>query len=859
MRISTLQSVYFLPLAKLLMEMPDELCFYEVRDKKNVIKPLRRFRFSRVQVSFAPMQGDSRVEIWLTLFGPQGEILDARGSYHLIVLNHQSIYINFSTHEGDIFLGIPDNSETFYSLFSIIREERRSSGGAAGLIKLLKELEEEAIGVDSQLLPLYTLRYHPVPILKLLKPEPERFMPHRIQLDFDYQSGERKFYQENPDARLIEVMGDEDFEEECRSLLQADPFLRTQELMMPPSFTFQEPDTTSWLKEKGKFYSTKGFKIYSQELKRFIDNTGTQVEMKVVSGQRWLEFHPQLKDPLTNELMNIKSIDMEEKVIYDENGKLHLIRPEDLKRLQNLEQYAEHQGRYFRVPSKNQFLICQLYDERMELIPQLKEDLALAEKFKNIKEISAEGPTPEINGDLRAYQSAGLQWLWFLHQYQLCGCLADDMGLGKTVQTLSLLMTLKSQKKLEASLLVAPVSAIPNWEMEIAKFTPDLTYQVHLGSSRHKKRDTSKDLLITSYATLRNDVDQFRNQEFDFIILDESQNIKNPDSQSTKAVKILKSHNRLALSGTPVENTSMELWSLFDFLLPGFLGTHAYFKQEWATPVEKENNQEKAETLKRMLYPFILRRKKEDVAKDLPEKAEMVEYLKMDETQAALYGQIAGMYRNKLARNIAVQGLEKSSMQILEGLLRLRQTCLFPGLVADQYEETPSVKFNHFRGMIQDIVAEDHKVLIFSQFVQVLERLKGYLQGAEIDFSYIDGSMQVNQRKKIVNNFQDDPNTKVFLLSLKAGGVALNLTAADYVILFDPWWNPAIEMQAIDRAHRIGQTRKVFIYRLVVRDTIEEKMLAFQNQKKDLVDKLITTEKSLFKNLTQEDILGLFQ
>ncbi|HLP47422.1 MAG TPA: DEAD/DEAH box helicase, partial [Candidatus Kapabacteria bacterium] len=458
------------------------------------------------------------------------------------------------------------------------------------------------------------------------------------------------------------------------------------------------------------------------------------------------------------------------------------------------------------------------------------------------------------------YQKEGFKWLHFLRDYGFSGCLADDMGLGKTVQTLALLQTLKDKNLLKTSLLVAPVSALPNWEMEIEKFTPGLRFYRHMGSKREK--DTVEwhkvDLVITSYATLRNDIDVFNRFEFDHIILDESQNIKNHSSQVSRAIKILKGNRRLALSGTPIENNTMELWSLFDFLMPGYLGTPHWFTQQFASAIERDKDSQRVDLLKKMIYPFILRRKKGEVEAELPEKTEIVSKLRMEDEQLKLYVETAKYYREELEKEMDEKGVSKSSIKILEGMLRLRQLCLFPRLMDEKFGWIPSAKFDHFTELMEDILAEDHKVLVFSQFVAVLKILKSYFDEAGMDYSYIDGATPIADRGRTVKEFQEDHKRRVFLLSLKAGGVALNLTAADYVVIFDPWWNPAVEAQAIDRSHRIGQTKKVLVYRMVMEGSIEEKMLQLQEEKRNLVENLITSDTKTFKNLKKEDILSLF-
>jgi non-specific serine/threonine protein kinase len=320
----------------------------------------------------------------------------------------------------------------------------------------------------------------------------------------------------------------------------------------------------------------------------------------------------------------------------------------------------------------------------------------------------------------------------------------------------------------------------------------------------------------------------------------------------------LKSKHRLALSGTPIENNTMELWSLFDFLMPGYLGTPRWFNHQFASAIEREKDDARIDLLKKMIYPFILRRKKSEVETELPEKTEIVTKLRMEDEQLKLYVETAKYYREELEKEIAEKGINKSSIKILEGMLRLRQLCLFPRLMNEKFAPIPSAKFDHFTELMEDILAEDHKVLIFSQFVEVLRILREYFDEAGMDYSYLDGSTSLNERGETIKEFQENKNRRVFLLSLKAGGVALNLTAADYVVIFDPWWNPAVENQAIDRSHRIGQTKKVLVYRMVMEGSIEEKMLQLQEEKRSLVENLIISDAKTFKNLKKEDILDLF-
>ena len=417
----------------------------------------------------------------------------------------------------------------------------------------------------------------------------------------------------------------------------------------------------------------------------------------------------------------------------------------------------------------------------------------------------------------------------------------------------------EKKKTLRPALLIVPVSTIPNWEQEIARFAGGMTFLRHIGQSRNVDENAirSHDVTITSYHTLRNDIAVFANIDFTYVILDEAQNIKNAATKAFKAVKTLKASHRLALSGTPVENSTGELWSLFDFLNPGLLGTKEHFSAVFAKPIEQYADAAAAAQLRSLVFPFILRRKKEMVARELPPKEEIIVYCEMDAKQKKVYDTFKKECRKKVEGIIADKGKERGALEIFEALLKLRQIALFPALASPQFKDVPSCKFELFTDMLDEIATEEHKVLVFSQFVRSLDFMKAHLKERKLDYAYIDGSTK--KRDVEIKKFQENGSVKVFLLSLKAGGVGINLTAADYVILFDPWWNPAVEAQAVDRAHRIGQKRKVTAYKLIVKDTVEEKILALQEKKRALVNDLITEEASFFKSLSGADIVDLFE
>lgn len=484
----------------------------------------------------------------------------------------------------------------------------------------------------------------------------------------------------------------------------------------------------------------------------------------------------------------------------------------------------------------------------------LSRKLARLNDFENI----ADTQMPvHFKGDLRSYQKAGYNWFSFLREYNFGGCLADDMGLGKTIQTLAMLQKIKEEDEQNAtkstSLIVMPTSLIYNWLNEAKKFTPKLKIHAHTGSSRNKdiSQFAKYDIIITTYGITRVDIDLLKDYYFNYIILDESQNIKNPSSKSFKAVRVLKSRHKLVLSGTPVENSVSDLWTQLTFLNPGLLGTQAFFNEEYVQAIEKRKDEEKARKLQAIIKPFVLRRTKEQVASELPAKTEQVFYCDMSEDQAAYYEKTKSAYRNDLLSSMDDGTYAKKQVQLLQGLTALRQLANHPVMI-DEHYTSDSGKFENVIHTLDNVLKGGHKVLIFSQFVKHLNIFKQYFDQESIPFSYLDGATK--NRGEIVAEFQENTELKVFLISIKAGGVGLNLTQADYVFILDPWWNPAVEQQAIDRTHRIGQEKKVFIYKFIAKDTVEEKILALQNRKKRLASSLITTEESFFKSLSKEDI-----
>lgn len=503
-------------------------------------------------------------------------------------------------------------------------------------------------------------------------------------------------------------------------------------------------------------------------------------------------------------------------------------------------------------------------DSLLEDLPNAATDsfwTKLREKIRSFKEVRPIAPPKLLQANLRSYQVQGLSYLNFLSEYGFGGILADEMGLGKTVQTLAFIQHMVERKYTGPNLIVVPTSVLPNWEREAEKFVPNLKKLIIYGTRREGmfRHIESSDLIITTYALLRRDLEELEKHEFNTVILDEAQNIKNPNTITARAVRRINARMRLCLSGTPIENNLFELWSLFEFLMPGFLGSQHAFQRGIVKPI-KEGDAESLDYLRARVKPFILRRTKAEVARDLPPKVESVTCCALEDAQAELYAALAKKLKAQVLADVDEKGLAKSQMSILDALLKLRQICCHPRLLKMDLpgfsNSLPSGKFDAFKDMAMDIVAGGHKVLVFSQFVQMLHIIRQWLEFSQIPFCYLDGASK--DRFEQVDKFNMSPDIPIFLISLKAGGTGLNLTSADYVIHYDPWWNPAVESQATDRTHRIGQTRQVFSYKLICQNTVEEKILKLQEAKRGVAEAIIPGQDN-WKSLTREDLEMLFE
>jgi len=682
----------------------------------------------------------------------------------------------------------------------------------------------------------------------------------KIVFDLSFKYGKHRFRGDNvgPVSVTVEKQGEDYIFHRVSRRLEAEKnFLHTlQKLglgMKGFRVAIPKSEAFSWLNENRVNLLNLGFEVSqpeSRDKKYFVGKAVIEVEVK--ENIDWFDIHAKIKfGEFEIPFKELRKLILRRKVEFKlPNGEIAIIPEIWLTKYADLFALSETDGDNEKpVLRKHHLNLVKELEEGNLAKVHLSEKLRGLSNFNGIKNYDV---PKGFNGELRPYQRAGYNWLRFLNEYRLGGCLADDMGLGKTVQTLTLMQHEKEAGS-GTSLLIMPTSLIYNWEMEAKKFTPELKILNYTGTLRNKdiSRFEKYDLILTSYGITRLDGELLSRFYFNYIILDESQVIKNPTSNIAKAVRELKSRHKLVLTGTPIENTTLDLWSQLSFINPGILGSQTYFRNEFQVPIEKRADESRSKKLGAIIKPFILRRHKSQVATELPEKVEHIQYSEMTPEQEKRYEEVKTHYREKIFKLIEEEGLGNSRFMILEGLTKLRQLANHPKMVEAGYDGD-SGKLEDVTHMLQSAMGEGHKILVFSQFVKHLHLIEQYLKANKIDYAYLDGSSV--DRKEQVERFNKDEKLRIFLISIKAGGLGLNLTEADYVFILDPWWNPAVEAQAVDRAHRIGQKKKVFTYKFITRNTVEEKILSLQQRKLKLTNELITTEESFMKQLTREDI-----
>ncbi|MCE7059974.1 DEAD/DEAH box helicase [Dyadobacter sp. CY343] len=582
------------------------------------------------------------------------------------------------------------------------------------------------------------------------------------------------------------------------------------------------------------------------------------ISVSVESGINWFNTVAQVKfgkQQVTLKHLH-KAVKNRTKYVELGDGTMGILPVEWIDKFAKFFEAGELSGELIRMPKSSFVAISELYEAEV-LSKEVQAQIAFFKSnladFETIQPVAIPA---SLRASLRDYQKEGLNWLNFLDEFDFGGCLADDMGLGKTVQVIAFLLSQKEKRGKSTSLIIMPTSLIFNWQAEIEKFAPELKVLTIYGAERQREITDFDyfDIVLTSYGTLLSDVNFLKKYVFNYIILDESQAIKNPESQRYKAARLLQSRNKLVLTGTPVENNTFDLYGQLSFACPGLLGNKTQFKNHFSIPIDRFKDNDRARELQRRINPFVLRRTKKQVATELPDKTEMILYCEMGDEQRKIYNAYELEFYTFLNTKNEVD-IPRESLHILQGLTKLRQICNSPALLNDDaYYGNSSAKIDALMEQIES-KSPQHKILVFSQFVTMLDLIKAELTERNISFEYLTG--QTRDREARVNNFQNNPDVRVFLISLKAGGTGLNLTEADYVFLIDPWWNPAVENQAIDRSYRIGQQKNVIAVRLICPGTIEEKILELQSTKKDLANDLVKTDNSVLKTLSKSDLLGL--
>lgn len=582
-----------------------------------------------------------------------------------------------------------------------------------------------------------------------------------------------------------------------------------------------------------------------------------KINIQITSGLDW--FNAKLKVGFGQKEATLKqlhrTIRNKSKFVQLDDGSLGILPEEWMDKMAAYFQAGEIDEELLRIPKINFTEISSLFEKEVLSTEVQNEISTYSSQFLTDKDIPHSNIPAELNAELRDYQHDGLNWLNFLDSFNFGGCLADDMGLGKTLQIIAFILSQREKRGHTTNLVVVPTSLLFNWQEEISKFAPSIKVLVHYGPERQKTINHLLDyeVVLTSYGMLLSDIRFLKTFNFNYIFLDESQTIKNPNSERYKAARLLQARNRIVLTGTPIENSTFDLYSQLSFACPGLLGSKQSFKDIYAIPIDKFEYSKRAMELQQKIKPFILRRTKKQVAKELPEKTETVIYCEMNTEQRKIYDAYEKELREFIAANDD-DDLNKNSMHVLTGLTRLRQICNSPVLIKEGYSGENAVKIEILMEQILG-KSKDHKILVFSQFVGMLDLLKPELERHGIPFEYLTG--QTKDRGKKVANFQENDEIRVFLISLKAGGVGLNLTQADYIYLIDPWWNPATENQAIDRSYRIGQTKNVIAVRMICSNTVEEKILTLQKKKTLLAQNLLKTDGTKFQGLSKQDLLDI--
>lgn len=794
----------------------------------------------------------------LTLENVDGKKIEPFFTKYYIAVNRRSEEIFFKK----FGLEIIEKFNVKADGFEIIQEKQRASA----ILKLEKVLNDKYGFILSFNYGGHIFPYHSKKIAHVVyEKNGENFSFRKYKRSRDWEEHKREY---------IESLGLEQLEGSVYILKQ------TKIAENDNNPTLQKYATLSWLENNLKNLEGRDFEILQNHGQNNFFLGQKNMRIEISDNRDWFDISTKvwfgdIEIPFIKLRKNI--IDGNREYILP-TGEIALIPEEWMSKFKTILEFDE--GKESIKIKKLHWGLLSTFETTANIETKL-------EGLRQFKEIE-EKPLPSgFKGELRNYQKAGYNWLYFLKQFGFGGCLADDMGLGKTIQALALLQNEKEENKgktfasatqtqpvnqiqlfakninenhNKTSLLIVPTSLVFNWKNEAQKFTPTLKTYEHIGQSRLKNNEqfAKYDLVISTYGTLRNDEELFKNFNFHYIILDESQNIKNPYSIISKTVRNLNGSYKLVLTGTPVENSVRDLWSQLSFVNPGLLGGLKFFEETYVNPIERDNNSEKLEELKTIVKPFILRRTKLQVAKELPEKTEQILYCDMTPEQEKIYEETKSQFRNQILENIENNGLNKEKMNVIVGLTKLRQIANHPLLTDKEYPGN-SGKFVEMLERTHTAIQSGHKILIYSQFVEQLKIIRKAFDSEGLRYCYFDGSYSAAQRQSQVKIFQESKDISIFLVSLKAGGTGLTLTAADYVFIIDPWWNPSVELQAIDRTHRIGQTKKIFSYKFISKNTVEEKILNLQNRKLNLASDLVLAEESFYKKLEIDDIKNILE
>jgi len=670
----------------------------------------------------------------------------------------------------------------------------------------------------------------------------------------------KNIYLEDAEGKLYLKPRDKDAEEEFIELLRT----QHQAFEQRPTTHFfylhySEFMDNMWFQEAFETWKKWNVEVLGyKNLKNNYNPNKMSASLNIASGIDWFDLETDIS--FGEQRVNLQEI---QRSIINKNhfvvlgdGTKGLLPQEWIAKFERYFRTGELKSGKLRIHKSNFQLIDELFEK--EILPEsVQIELSqYIEKLSNFQSIQQINPPKELKASLREYQKEGLNWLNFLYDFNFGGCLADDMGLGKTIQIISYLLLRKEKGNTLPNLVIMPTSLLFNWQHEVEKFAPNMRYIVLYGNNRQTEtiEFANYDLILTSYGTMLSDIDTLRHKHFDVIVLDESQAIKNPTSKRYKAVQLLHARQRVVATGTPIENNTFDLYAQLSFAMPGLLGSQKQFATHYSTPIDKFGDAQRAKELHQKIHPFVLRRTKQQVATELPPKTEITIYCPMEKHQQKVYDAYRAEFQRYLA-GLSDEQMHKSALNVLQGLTKLRQICNSPALLSDEeFYGEESAKIDELIRQINKL-KDDHKILVFSQFVSMLELIKQRLNDENISHAYLTG--QTKDRQRQVDNFQNDSSIRVFLISLKAGGTGLNLTEAEYVFIVDPWWNPAVENQAIDRAYRIGQKNKVMAMRLITPNTIEEKIMELQARKSQLAQDLIRTDEQVFKRLSKDELINI--